>query len=144
VSVQKAAVAEQLEGSKGDVHTVSDAVGGTTWEDIEILFLSDERVQIRNGGNRETRNYAEFGFADGRTRNPNQAWEALRVLAAQRGVIRDGAALNLPWPKVEKRIQEIRRLLREHFHISSDPIPFVEGVGYQACFKLACGPSFHT
>jgi hypothetical protein len=74
----------------------------------------------------ETRNYAEFGFADGRTGNPNQAWEALRVLAAQRGVIRDGTALNLPWPKVEKRIQEIRRLLREHFHISSDPIPFVE------------------
>jgi hypothetical protein len=36
------------------------------------------------------RNYAEFGFADGRTGNPNQAWEALRALAEQRGFIRDG------------------------------------------------------
>jgi hypothetical protein len=80
----------------------------------------------------------------GRTGNPNQAWEALRALAEQRGVIRDGTAVNNPWPKVEKRIQEIRRLLRERFHISADPIPFVEGVGYQACFKVGCSPSFHT
>jgi hypothetical protein len=144
VSVQKEAAPEQLEGSKGDAHTVSDAVGGTTWEEIEILFLSDERVQIRNGGNRETRNYAEFGFQDGRTGNPNQAWEALRALAEKNGVIQDVTAVNQPWPKVEKRIQEIRKVLREHFHISTDPIPFVEGVGYQACFKVGCSPSFHT
>jgi len=36
------------------------------------------------------RNYAEFRFADGRTGNANQVWEALRALAEQRGVIRDG------------------------------------------------------
>jgi hypothetical protein len=42
----------------------SNAAKAATWEEIEILFLSDERVQILNGTNRETRNYAEFGFAD--------------------------------------------------------------------------------
>jgi hypothetical protein len=121
--------------------------GGTdtaTWDAIEISFLSDERVQIRNGANSETRNYAEFGFADGRSKKANQAWETLRVLAAEGGTIRDGAKMSRTWPKVEKRMQEIRKVLRKHFGISADPIPFVEGSGYQARFKIGCGPSFDT
>jgi len=115
-----------------------------TWSTIDILFLSDERVQVRTGTNRKTLNYAEFGFEDRRTGTPNQAWQILRALAEQNGVIRDGRALNLGWPKVEKRIQEIRRVLREHFGITADPIPFIENGGYQARFKIGCAPSFHT
>ena len=114
------------------------------WEQIEITFLSDERVQIRSGKNIETRNYAEFGFQEGRSKNPNRAWETLRRLAELRGVIRDGTEGRLPWPKVEKQVQEIRKVFREHFGISSDPVPFVEGTGYQARFKISCGPSYHT
>jgi hypothetical protein len=113
------------------------------WEAIEIVFLSDERVQIRNGGNRETRNYADFGFADGRNENPNQAWKILRALAAE-GVIRDEKDAGLPWTKVEKQIQEIRKILRKHFGISADPVPFVKDLGYKACFKISLGRSFHT
>ena len=115
-----------------------------TWDTIEISFLSDERVQIRNGTNSETRNYAEFGFADGRSKKANQAWETLRALAEEGGTIRDGAKISRTWPKVEKRMQEIRKVLRKHFRISADPIPFVEGTGYQARFKIGCRPSFHT
>ena len=118
--------------------------GAPTWETIEILFLSDERVQIRNGTNTETRNYAEFGFHDARNGKPNRAWETLRALAEQRGVIRDATTAGQEWPKVEKRIQEIRKVFRERFTISHDPIPFVAGAGYQACFKIGCSPSFHT
>jgi len=114
------------------------------WEHIEIMFLSDERVQIRIGKSIETRNYAEFGFQDGRNQNPNRAWETLRRLAELRGVIRDGTEGRLPWPKVEKRVQEIRKVFREHFGISSDPVPFVEGTGYQARFKIGCGISYRT
>jgi hypothetical protein len=114
-----------------------------TWNTIEILFLSDERVQIRNGTHSETLNYAEFGFMDGRTENPNQAWEILRALAEQGGAINEAKA-GSSWPKVEKRIQEIRKVLRKRFGISADPIPFVSGVGYKACFKINCGPSFNT
>jgi hypothetical protein len=33
------------------------------WEDIEILFLSDHRVEITLGTQTETRNYEEMGFA---------------------------------------------------------------------------------
>lgn len=115
-----------------------------SWERIEISFLSDERVQIRDGSQIETRNYAEFGFADGRNGKPDQAWLTLRALAEARGTIRDGAKTGRDWPKVEKRMQKIRKALRNHFGISADPVPFVEGTGYQACFKIGCSPSFHT
>lgn len=114
------------------------------WEQIEIIFLSDERVQIHNGKSTETRNYAEFGFQDGRSENPNRAWETLRRLAELGGIITDGTQGRLPWPKVEKRVQEIRRIFREHFGISLDPVPFIERTGYQARFKIRCGPSYRT
>ena len=118
--------------------------GGASWRSIEISFLSDERVQIRNGTDTETRNYGELGFADRRSEKPKLAWVTLRTLAEQRGIIRDAGKTGGDWPKVEKRIQEIRKVLRKHFSITADPIPFVEGTGYQACFKIGCSPSFHT
>ena len=115
------------------------------WQSIEILFLSDHRIQIRvNGKSMESRNFAEFGFADRRTQNANKAWELLRVMAEERGIIRDGKAVGEDWSKVEKRIQEIRKVLREYFGLTDDPIPFVEGTGYQSRFKISCAQSFHT
>jgi hypothetical protein len=81
---------------------------------------------------------------DTRTKNPTKAWETLSKLAQTRGVIRNGTEAGLPWPKVEKRVQEIRRVLRKHFGVSSDPLPFVEGLGYKARFKISRGPSFRT
>lgn len=118
------------------------------WESIEISFLSDVRVQIRNGTDTETHNYRELGFADRRVKRgkpkPNQAWVTLRAMAEQNGIIRDGVKTGAAWPKVEKRMQEIRKVLRKHFKIDADPIPFVQGTGYQARFKIGCGPSFDT
>jgi hypothetical protein len=54
---------------------------GAKWEDITITFLSDVRVQISIGDTTESRNYAEMGFADRRTSNPNSAWALMRDLA---------------------------------------------------------------
>jgi hypothetical protein len=116
-----------------------------SWQSIEILFVSDHRLQIRaNGMSMETLNFAEFGFADRRTQNPNKAWELLRALAQSRGTICDGKAIGEQWPKIEKRVQDIRRVLREYFGLPGDPIPFIEGTGYQTLFKIKCGPSFRT
>jgi hypothetical protein len=120
------------------------AMGNGEWEDIEICFLSDDRVQIHMGKMRPTLNYAEFGFQDNRTENPNGAWKALIRFAEQDGLIKDGAQANLPWKKFEKRVQEIRYVFRKHFGIPSDPIPYVEGIGYRARFKIRCGRSFHS
>jgi hypothetical protein len=109
------------------------------WGEVEIRFLSDERVQITVGKQRETRNYAEFGFEDGRSKRPNLAWITLRVLAKQQGTISSSNAGG--WGKVEKRMQEIRRVLRHHFVITDDPLPFIEGIGYRTRFKIGCAPS---
>ena len=113
------------------------------WDEVEIRFLSDERVQITAGQHTESRNYAEFGFEDGRSKTPNLAWVALRSLAEAGGIIRrpnDGQ----DWTSVEKRMQEIRRIFRNHFKLFDDPLPFIEGTGYQARFKIGCGPSFNS
>jgi len=115
-----------------------------TWQEIEIAFTSDERVQIRNSAKIETRNYGEFGFEDRRSGKPKQAWAALRELAERDGLIRRPTQLSKKWPLVERRMQEIRKILRAHFGIKSDPIPFVEGTGYQAVFKIGCRPSYHS
>ena len=124
--------------------SLAGGADAATWEGIEITFLSDERVQIHIGKTHETRNYAEFGFQDNKSKNPNRAWETLRRLAELRGIIRDGTQAGLPWPKLEKRVQEIRRVFRKHFSICSDPLPFVKGSGFHARFKISCGPSFRS
>jgi hypothetical protein len=115
-----------------------------SWQTIKISFLSDHRVQIHNRAGIETLNYTEFGFADARDGKPNQAWGTLRVLAQARGIIPNTAKTGGEWSGVEKRIQEIRVVLRRHFRISSDPIPYVKGTGYQALFIIGCSPSFNT
>ena len=115
-----------------------------TWDAIEISFLSEERVQIRNRATTETHNYAEFGFEDRRTGKPNLAWKTLIAIAEQRGTFPNAAKTGREWVEVEKRIQEIRKVLRKHFRISADPIPFVDGTGYKALFKINFRPSFHT
>jgi hypothetical protein len=125
-------------------------VAGGKWEEIEISFISDERVQIRRGKKTQTLNYAEFGFADGRSGNPNQAWPVLRRLAERHGSIESEMEAGMDWSRLEKRIQEIRSVLREHFGIASDPIPFLEKSrmqdksGYNARFKISCARAYRS
>ena len=118
----------------------------TSWEDIQIMFISDERVQIRSGDGSETCNYSEMGFADtrGGGSKPNRAWIALRTLAERKGTIKDTANIEADWQKIERRIQEMRKNLREFFNIDDDPLPYLEGIGYRSKFKIACGPSFES
>jgi hypothetical protein len=114
------------------------------WEQIEISFLSEERVQIQTGSESRTLNYAEMGFEDQRNGKPNKAWRAFVALAQDRGMIRSGSRPGSRWAIAEKRVQELRRALKNWFPISTDPIPFVRGIGYQARFRIGCSPSFDT
>jgi hypothetical protein len=120
----------------------SSVKGGNNWQAVEITFLSEFRIQIRNGARNETLSYAEFGFSDGRTGNPNQAWAMLLTLAKRRGSIRTEKDAGCKWLIVEKRVQEIRRVLRKQLGFVLDPLPYVDGAGYTAKFKIGCGPSF--
>lgn len=130
--------------SASDMIARSSGASTATWENIEISFLSDERIQIRNGTMFETRNYGEFGFEDHRSGKPNQAWLTLRALAEGHGRIQAPTKAHRGWSQVEKRIQEIREVLRDHFGIPYDPIPYVKGTGYRALFKIDCRASYKT
>jgi hypothetical protein len=137
-----------------------------TWEkDVAIIFLSDERVQVKRGDEYSTMNYAEFGFEDKRNGKPDQAWGLLREMAENRGVLRKPErrvpeavlkparnrdkefhraleAQTRQWAKTQKHVETIRKRLREHFQIpDGDPIP-ATAAGYQMAFQLGCGPSY--
>jgi len=147
----------ELAALAGGVSIGSRAVSGgnrdknpsvTNWDAIQISFLSEFKIQITAGDHTYPQNYGEMGFADGRTKNghpkPNRAWQIFRALAESGGTIRDTPKAEKDWPKLEKRMQEIRRILRNHFGIPADLLPFVAGTGYRAVFKISCNPSFHT
>jgi hypothetical protein len=115
------------------------------WGDIEISFLSDERVQITVGTHTETRNYAEMGFASKLNGKPVLAWETLRAMAQAGGFTRV-ASNGRKWADVEKRMQEIRKVLRQQFGLSADPLLFTRrrrdsDGGYRTKFKLGRGRS---
>ena len=131
-------------GSGAKPQGLRSALHVSNWEDIEIAFLSEGRVQIRSGQETETCNFGDLGFADGRTKNPRRAWIVLQIMAQSGGIIRDTQKTHGTWSRVEKRIQEIRELLRQYFGISSetDPIPFVDGTGYRARFRIVTAPSY--
>lgn len=136
------------------------------WDkDVSIIFLSEERVQVKRGDQFATMNYAEFGFEDKRNGKPDQAWVLLRAMAENKGVLqkperRVPEAVLKPardrdkelhraievqarqWAKTQKHVETIRKRLREHFQIPhGDPIP-ATAAGYQTAFQLGCGPSY--
>jgi len=116
------------------------------WSEIIICFLSEHRVRITIRNQSETRNYAEMGFASKKNGTPMLAWEELYKLALRGGAFR-ATGDSQQWGVLEKRIQEIRRKLKAHFHLSDDPIPFVKKTrnqdifGYHAEFHISCDPS---
>lgn len=120
------------------------------WEDIEISFLSDERVQITMGTQTETRNYAEMRLANKKNGTPVLAWNTLRTMAQAGGVIKV-ASDSRKWAEVEKRMQEIRKVLRRQFGHTDDPLQYTkktrrnpEEFGYRTKFKLGCHPSYES
>jgi hypothetical protein len=110
------------------------------WADLEIRFVSDDRVQIIAGDHSETRNYAEFGFEDGRSKGRTAAWAALQFLARSDGTVK-AAPNGHDWKTFERRVMEIRKRFKAHFRLHEDPLPFDDG--YRARFKISCAPSIN-
>jgi hypothetical protein len=112
----------------------------TRWEDITIVFTSEFQVQISAGDQTQTRNYDEMGFADtrGAGSKPNRAWFILKQLADHGGRIPRPRELTGPGlTALEKRIQSIRRKMRELFQIPGDPFKsFRPNYVYEARFKV--------
>jgi len=115
------------------------------WEDIEIVFTSELMVQIVVDSHPlPPQNYVEMGFENKKSRKPVAAWDFLLELARHDGVYRV-AADRRQWTKIEKRIQELRKVLRRRFSLSDEPIPLIrktpqnhEDFGYCTKFKIRC------
>jgi hypothetical protein len=107
-----------------------------SWQEIEIVFLSDHRVEISIGDERKTYNFGELGFEDRRNGKPSFAWVMLRDLAERSGTLQRPAP-GRTRASHQKRIEEIRRKLRTRFKIDTDPIPF-NGSVYQTSFTIGC------
>lgn len=119
------------------------AEGLSAWEEIDIVFLSDERIHISAPNIDETRNYAELGFCDKRSEKPNVGWGILRALARTGGTIPQLKG-DPKWPATEKQIERLRSTLREHFGLADDPLLLEKGTGYRSRFKIRCGLSFES
>jgi hypothetical protein len=127
----------------------TDNANPASWDMVEIMFLTNDLVLLSHPPGCIL-GYREMGFGDGRTGKPNRAWLTLRELAANAGTMRRSRAETFDkklqemrnWSKVEKRMQEIRRTLRDRFGIAADPIPLVDGTKYEARFKIRYDQSF--
>ncbi len=109
----------------------------TKWSDLELRFISEERVIASAGMATENLNYAELGFEDKRSHKPTLAWGVLKKLAESGGTLKvgDGA-----WSNTERRIQEIRKTLRKRYRLEADPLPYVRREGYRTEFRIICNP----
>lgn len=122
-------------------------VGGSQlkWEDIEICFLSEQRIQIFTRGTpAASLNFAELGFEDrrGRGGKPDLAWGLLRELSARDGRIQASSVSGNQ--QIQKRAGEIRRRLCQYFRTTENPLPFLEGIGYQTRFKITRSRAYDT
>jgi hypothetical protein len=113
------------------------------WEEVSITFLSEERVQTWIANQPETCNYAEIGFADRRNGKPNKSWAVLRFLAQNAGFLPTTGRGAKGWAAREKQIERTRKVLKNYFGISDDPLPFEKGVGYRLRCKIERAPSFY-
>jgi hypothetical protein len=90
-----------------------------------------------------TKNFAEMGFEDrrGNRGKPKRSWLLLKALSKD-GMIPASAISGQQ--AIQKRAQELRDLLSDHFQITEDPLPFVEGRGYKTRFKISRSPACDT
>lgn len=111
---------------------------GAGWADVSLRFTSEFQAQITVAGRTEVRNYAEMGFEDRRREIPDSAWELLRKFAENGGTIGNSQQANgAPWPVVEKRVQILRKRLRQLFQIPDDPFePYRRAKCYRAKFHI--------
>lgn len=119
---------------------------GAGWADVSIRLTSEFQAQITVAGCSEVRNYAEMGFEDRRSQLPDSAWELLRQFAEHGGTIRNSQQANSTrWPLVEKRVQIIRKRLRQLFQIPGDPFePYHRVKCYRAKFRIESARAYQA
>jgi hypothetical protein len=146
-SMGKALIAPDMK-TTGEILACSNGADGEPlqWEDIEIRFTSEHRVQTFVCDKpRESMNYADMGFEDrrGGGGKPVKAWDFLMALSQNGDGIYPAAKI-FGDQSIQKRAQDLRDRLAGYFGIAGDPLPFVEGIGYRGRFKIRRSPGFDS
>ena len=115
------------------------------WNEVSIVFVTDESVRV--GARKESRNYnyTELGFADSRKADMHDThWGLLRGIAYLDGKIPTNQPDILDLKTrgtTEKQLQRMRKRLKEFFNISENPIPVKKGklaeFKYETEFKIS-------
>ena len=108
-----------------------------SFADLEVRFTSDRQVQVSWNGYSDVLNFIELGFEDRRgTERPNKAWRALHIIAQNGGRI--DRQIGPKAHQLEKRIEELRKLLRKIFGTNDDPFQFDrKSKSYASRFKIS-------
>lgn len=108
------------------------------WSDVTIVIISDFTIQVLIAGvPGQLLNFTEAGLGDRRGpggENPRRAWFLLKLLA-DTGKIPLGANRT----QTEKRVQELRKALRDLVSATGDPLPLKhesDSVCWRAVFKI--------
>ena len=56
------------------------------------------------------------------------------------GTMQENARNSVEWVAIQKKIQRTRKMLRKHFGMTGDPIPYIPGIGYRARIKIRSAP----
>jgi hypothetical protein len=129
---------QQHLGKGQRTHAIFPTPTGAGWEDIEIRFLGDHRLEADAFQERAVFNYVEAGFEDRRNGNPNSAWILLRELAKAGGCFERPLVVSEKLAKVEKAVQSLRNCLKKLFELNDDPFhPFRKVKCYQTRFKVS-------
>ena len=127
-----------LPGSSKQVPASFPTPDGATWKDVNIRFLSDHMIQVTVLGCSKAFNYAEAGFENRKTQNPNYAWNLLRQFAGQNGQMERPQGKRSDLTRMEKDVQAIRKRFKELFKIPDDPfLPYRQEKCYQTIFKIS-------
>lgn len=112
---------------------------GLCWEEVGIVFVSNDAVRVTARGISKVFTFAELGFKDSRKGDrPDTRWAVLRELARHGGEV--GWNSNAPAhvkSHLKTAIKDIRKRLQAVMQLDDDPFhPYRQRRAYVARFEL--------
>jgi hypothetical protein len=136
------AIERALSSAKQDTPESSGEPRPRNWDELEIRFLSDHRIQYSIAGKAKTLNYGDIGFVDNRTGNPNLSWKMLLNFAQGGGIWPVPVRNSSEFERQTKIVQRLGAALKKYFGLSTNPISKDTAHNYRCAFKIGCAPSF--
>ena len=113
-------------------------VKGLEWKNILLEIVSNSELKVKVKDRKARRfTYSQLGLNDSRKGDmPNRIWKFIETFAKQNGHIPYDDLKFRSREKDEKRVSELRKLLKQWTSLNSNPITFSKKNGYQSEFKI--------